>query len=348
VLNRYIMINEQVIFLDDLDLNPLNGSLIDPGTTVLNLLIQDGRPSTDCCLIGKKFEWKPLVWMIHEIEKINQLDKLRIIVCEGLLSDDTKKNIQSNFHVEIEFFDLLIVGSYQFFLEAQGMAKNFRTQIKDLNLFYSAGTMRLPRYFLAHWLQEHDIDFGRPLVNKKEMETLTHQMRRISKKDLSNYNNVERRFFGRCSTDTYWMKQVDMIQRSKICMVTEYPFFDWREAFYDEKFLHTVAGKSIPFFFGNKNDNDNIELLGFHSYVGIDYSAENIQDFAERWQRLLDCNKNYLLDVAHAETLYKKNRSVIDYNFDVLVRTDWKDMALQKVNKLPQAPMDFIKDKFFK
>ena len=103
------MINEQVIFLDEIDLNPLNGSLIDPGITVLNLIIRDGTPSTDCCIIGKKFEWKPLIWMLYEMEKINRLDKLRIIVCEGLLGDDTKKNIQSNFGVEVEFFDLLIV-----------------------------------------------------------------------------------------------------------------------------------------------------------------------------------------------------------------------------------------------
>ena len=63
---------------------------------------------------------------------------------------------------------------------------------------------------------------------------------------------------------------------------------------------------------------------------------------------LLDSNKNYLLDVAHNDTLHEQNKAVIDYNFDVLIRTDWKDKALQKVNELPSVPMDFIKDKFFK
>ena len=342
------MINEQVIFLDEIDLNPLNGSLIDPGITVLNLIIRDGTPSTDCCIIGKKFEWKPLIWMLYEMEKINRLDKLRIIVCEGLLGDDTKKNIQSNFGVAVEFFDLLIAGSYQFFLEAQGIAKSYQPRIKDSNVYYSAGTMRLTRYFLAHWLQEHDIDFGRPQLTKRDMESLSHQLHRISEKDLSNYKNVERRFFGDCDYETYKKKHVEILQRSKICMVAEYPFFDWREAFYDEKFTRVLAAKSIPFFFGNKNDNANITLLGFRSYSGIDYSSDNIQDFVKRWQMLLDSNKNYLLDVAHNDTLHEQNKAVIDYNFDVLIRTDWKDKALQKVNELPSVPMDFIKDKFFK
>lgn len=342
------MINEQVIFLDETDLNPLNGSLIDPDTTVLNLIIRDGKPSTDCCIIGKKFEWKPLIWMLHEMEKINRLDKLRIIVCEGLIANDKKKNIRSNFDVEIDFFDLLIVGSYPFFLQAQDIAKNYQPSIKDRNVYYSVGTMRLTRYFLAHWLQEHNIDFGRPRLTRRDLESFTHQLCRIFEKDLYNYNNVERRFFGHCDQATYNDKHVDIIQRSKICMVAEYPFFDWREAFYDEKFTHVLAAKSIPFFFGNKNDNANIELLGFRPYVGIDYSADKIQDFANRWQILLDSNKHYLLDVEHLDTLHAQNKSVIDYNFDVLKRTDWKEMALQKVDQLPSVPMDFIKDRFFK
>lgn len=286
--------------------------------------------------------------MLYEMERINQLDKLRIVVCEGIIGDDAKKNIQANFGVEIEFFDLLIVGSYQFFVEAQGIAKKYQSRMRDINFYYSAGTMRLTRYFLAHWLQKHDIDFGRPRLTKRDMESFSHQLCRISEKDLSNYNNDERRFFGECNQETYNNKHVDIIQRSKICMVAEYPFFDWREAFYDEKFTHVLAAKSIPFFFGNKNDNDNIELLGFRSYIGIDYSADNIQDFANRWQILLDSNKHYLLDVAHLDSLHAQNKSVIDYNFDVLIRTDWKNIALQKVHELPQVPMNFIKDKFFK
>ena len=342
------MIDEQVIFLDQVDLNPLNGSLIDPGTNVLNLIIDDGTPSTDCCIIGKKFEWKPLIWMLHEMERINQLDKLRIILCQGLLGDDKKRNIQSNFGVEVEFFDLLIVGAYQFFLEAQGIAKNYQPSVKDNKVYYSVGTMRLTRYFLAHWLQEHNIDFGRPRLANRDIESLSHQLNRITEKDFSNYENISRRFFGECTQDTYWEKHVDLLLKAKICLVAEYPFFDWTEAFYDEKFTHVLAAKSIPFFFGNKNDNANIELLGFRSYVGIDYSADKIQDFANRWQMLLDSNKNCLLDVAHMDTLHAKNKSVIDYNFDVLIHTDWKEMALQKLDQLPSAPMDFIKDRFFK
>jgi hypothetical protein len=342
------MIDEQVIFLDETDLNPLNGSLIDPGTTVLNLIIDDGTPSTDCYIIGNKFEWRPFIWMLYEMERINRLDKLRIVVCGGVIGDDAKKYIRSNLDVEIEFFELLIVGSYQFFVEAQGIAKNYHSRIRDINVYYSAGTMRLTRYFLAHWLQEHNIDFGRPRLAKRDIESFSHQLQRISVKDLSNYNNVERRFFGHCDEGTYNDKHVDIIQRSKICMVAEYPFFDWREAHYDEKFTHVLAAKSIPFFFGNKNDNANIELLGFRPYVGIDYSADKIQDFAERWQMLLDSNKNCLLDVVHMDTLYEQNKSVIDYNFDVLIRTDWKEIAWQKVNQLPLKPMGFIKDRFFK
>jgi len=346
------MNKEQIIFLDEIDssnLSPLRKSLIHEDTAKLNIIIGDGRSATDCALIGNRFEWKPLIWMMYQQDRIKKLDTLKIILIESIMPEHVKNEIRNMFkNVNVKFFDLLLPGYHHILLESQSMARQYQDHKRDNVLYFSAGIMRLPRFVLVHWLQKKQAqNFGHPLLSDTDIQTFTHQLSRLCKKDFSDYENVERRFFGNCDIFTYWQKHRDILLKTKISVVSAQPFFDYLESFYCEKFLHSVACKTLPFFIGNKNDNENVKDLGFKPYVGFDYSSESIDNFVERWQKLLDDNSHFLLQQEHASEIMEKNREIIQYNFDVLVSTDWKKKAYEKISMVSGPTREFLKELFF-
>ena len=140
---------------------------------------------------------------------------------------------------------------------------------------------------------------------------------------------------------------MDLLLTAKISIVTEQPLFDHVERFYSEKLTHSMACKTLPFIISNKNDNENIKDLGFKPYVGFDYSAESIADFVERWQTLLDSNGHFLLDDKHASVILEKNKDIIEYNYSVLLDTDWRHKALEEISNLPTLVRDFLENRFF-
>lgn len=344
------MTKEQIIFMDTMNVNPMNGSLIKADTGTLDVIIDDATWSTNCCLIGDRMEWKPLVWMMHEKNRIRKLERLRVVLCEAKLADHVKQEIRTMFDgLEVEFYELLLPGIYHVYQWGQDMTKQYKDVERVNTMYYSVGTMRLNRFFLVHWLQQNKAsNFGHPVLNKKEMEVLKHPLSRLCTKDFSNYENVSRRFFGECHVDTYWEKQVDLMLRAKISIVTEQPLFDHVERFYSEKLTHSMACKTLPFMISNKNDNDNLKDLGFRPYVGFDYSAESIADFVERWQTLLDSNRHFLLEDKHASAILEKNKDIIEHNYSVLSDTDWRQKALEEISNLPTLVRDFLENKFFK
>lgn len=342
------MIKEQIIYLDELDrrsMSPLNRSLIHDDTEILDIIIVDARPTTACTLIGNRFEWIPLIWITHEQDRIKKLDTLRIILSGAKMAEHVKHEIKILCKdINVEFHDLLLPGfGYTFFLEAQDVARRYINLKRDNILYYSAGTVRLPRFVLIYWLQQRQAhNFAHPKLSEDEMRTLQHQLYRLSKKEFHDYENVERRFFGNCDWHTYQKKHVDLLLRSNISLVSTQPFFDYLESFYCEKFLHPVACKSLPFFINNKNDNENIRDLGFMPYVGFDYSANSIDNFVERWQKLLDDNSHFLLDNDNAFMIMEKNKEIIEHNYQVLLTTNWEQKAFDKISTLSGPVRDFM------
>ena len=334
--------------MDAAQVNVLGESLISPHTRTLNMLISDATWSTNCCVIGDRMEWKPLAWMLHEKTRIEKLDKLRLVMCESRLANHVKQTIRQMFRdIEIEFHDLLMPGIYPIYLDAQDMAKKYRSVDRVDPMYYSVGTMRLNRFLLVDWLQKNKArNFGHPVLSDKELKVILHPLSRLCKKDFSDYENVNRRFFGDCHVDTYWQKHVDLLLKAKIGIVTEQPLFDYVERFYSEKLIHPIASKTLPFFIGNKNDNENIRELGFQPYIGFDYSAESISNVVERWQAILDANKKFLLDDDHSTQIFQKNSDIIQHNYSVLIETDWKQKAVDEVLRLPQSVRDFLETHF--
>lgn len=343
--------NEQILFLDHHDVSPLVDSIIDDNTDILNVIVDDGQPNTDCALIGKKFEWKPILWMMHQKERISRLVKFRLIMCECELSASTKQTINNTLPgVDVEFIELALVGSYSFYVHCVEDAHAYKDTVREIPLYYSIGTMRLPRLLIAHWSQKHDIEnIGYPSMSEPELSSFTHQISRMSDYEIDDYVNVSNRFFGNVTARTraFHQKNTERQRGCRIAMVSEQPWFDYMQGFLCEKFVQPIANKCLLFFIGDTNDNQYITKLGFKSYVGFDYSALKEKNFIVRWRKLLDDNESFFLDKDKNKEIYDLNKHVIEHNFEVLKNTDWKQKAKDEIEMLPAQVKEFLLKKFF-
>tara|TARA_B100001094_G_scaffold248414_1_gene245467 strand:- start:142 stop:1197 length:1056 start_codon:yes stop_codon:yes gene_type:complete len=342
--------NEQNLFLDQHSVNPLKESVIDDKTEILNVIVDDGQPSTDCALIGKKFEWKPILWMMHQKERISSLVKFRLVMCECELSTTTKQIIIDTLPgVDIEFIELNLSGSYHFYVLCAEEARAYKSTVREVPLYCSIGTMRLPRLLIAHWSQKHSIEnIGYPALSESELSSFKHQISRVSDYEINDYLNVPKRFFGNLHFTKFFQKQTAKLRECRIAMVSEQPWFDHMQGFLCEKFTQPIANKCVLFFIGDTNDNQYITKLGFKSYIGFDYSALKEKNFIVRWTKLLDDNKNFFLDKDKNKEIYDLNRHVIEHNFEVLKNTDWTKKAEDEIEMLPAQVKEFLLEKFFK
>ena len=341
--------NEQNLFLDSADISPLHNSLIHDNTEILNIFIDDGLPSTGCALIGKKFEWKPLLWIMHEAERIDKSQKTRIVICEGMLTKSTKTLIEGILPTtNLEFIDVSLSGNHRNYVNSSNMAVSYKDFNRTSLLYYSVGTMRLPRLLIAHWSQKNNIDnVAYPVMNNIELTAFKHQLSRLSDYSIEGYNNVEKRVYGNISQKEFNQRQTEKLRKCRINIVSEQAWFDNIEGFLCEKFTDAVANKCLPFFVGNRNDNQYIKKLGFEPYVGFDYSPLEHENFIERWTGLLDKNKSALTDPTINSEIYYLNRPIIDHNFEVLKNTDWKQKALDELSLLPISVKNFLQENFF-
>jgi len=341
--------NEQNIFLDSADISPLRNSLIHDNTETLNIFIDDGLPSTGCALIGKKFEWKPLLWIMHEAERIDKIQKTRIVICEGMLTKSTKTLIEGILPTtDLEFIDVSLSGNYRFYVNSAKTAVSYKEHNRKTLLYYSAGTMRLPRLLIAHWSQKNNIDnVAYPVMNNIELTAFKHQLSRLSDYSIEGYNNVEKRVYGNISQKEFDQRQTEKLGQCRINIVSEQPWFDNIEGFLCEKFSDAVANKCLPFFVSNRNDNQYIKKLGFEPYIGFDYSPLGHENLIERWTGLLDKNKSALTDPTFNSEIYYLNRPIIDHNFEVLKNTDWTQKAKDEISPLPITVKTFLQEYFF-
>ena len=341
--------NEQILFLDHHDVSLLTDSIIDDNTDILNVIVDDGTPTTDCALIGKKFEWKPIIWMTHQKERLSRLVKFRLIMCSCELSAATKQTINDTLPgVDIEFIELALAGSYSFYVYGAEAAHAYKDTVREVPLYYSIGTMRLPRLLIAHWSQKHGIEnIGYPLMSKSDLSSYTQMISRISDYKIDDYHNVSNRFFGNVNTRAFHQKQIARLRRCRIAMVSEQPWFDYVQGFLNEKFTQPIANKCLLFFISDTNDNQYITKLGFKSYIGFDYSALKEKNFIVRWTKLLDDNESFFLDEDKNKEIYDLNRHVIEHNFEVLKNTDWTQKAKDEIEMLPAQVKEFLLKKFF-
>lgn len=321
--------NNQHIFFDTVKLDCLGPSLVDETTNFLDIYIDDGTYSTTCELIGKNFEWKPLLWMYHERQRLNQLDKMRVITCQGVLTNKIKNEITKALNIPVEFIGLLLGGHSKNIIwdEAKIIAENKYEISRTKNTYYSVGTMRLPRFVITAWLQQHKQRVGRPSLHPNHLKMFRHQISRTTDYDTINYDNSELRLYGNVTQNEFRQKQIVDLLSHRIGIASSVPWYDVIESFIDEKFTDLVACKCVPFFVGNGDENKHIAKLGFESYIGFDYSGLSKSNHVERWLTLLNDNKDFLLKEEHSNKIYEMNKDIIEYNYKVLINTNWYDKA---------------------
>lgn len=340
------MIKSQTIYLDKTPYNTQSGSLLNSGIEILNLIVNDGTPQTDCQFVGDKFEYKPLVWLEYERETISRLKELNFILLKG--SEKIQTSLKKMFpFLTINFYQNPLLSMFQFFEDAKKNMIDLH-ETRNKNCYFSIGTMKLQRFYLAWYCQRAGIDnFGCPEVESAMLDNFVYQIERMlgTKFDLSKFNNSSRRLFGNVSESEFSAKQMSRLADSRINIVSQMDYCDYVTHHYDEKTSLPIVTKTLPFFFDAKGANANIKYMGFTPYVGFDYSAEQIDNFVERWETLLNANKKFFLDDTLSKDIYDMNKNIIDNNYRVLMETNWKEKALEEFSKLPENIRSVIKEK---
>jgi hypothetical protein len=211
---------------------------------------------------------------------------------------------------------------------------------------YSVGTMRLNRFVLLAWCQKNNLsNIGQPLLSDNELFCFNHEYKRLMETENNmRYENKQNRLFGEVDQDQFNKLQMSLLSSSYIKFVATYPNYDVQDGFFDEKLWYPILCKTLPFFVGNADDNANLKMYGFESYVGFDYSADCISNPIVRWQKLLEDNKKFFLDIEESKKIYNLNKEIIHYNHVKLTQTDWKKLAYQEVQSLPAHIQTILQD----
>lgn len=332
------MNREQTIFLDTTPYNATGPGLINQDTQVLNLIMYDMTPQTECCLIGNQMEWKPLIWMQHEKNSIRNLKSLRFINLEGELRNTAKQSIKDTAAgIDVIFFDVKHFRNWRFRKECQDLKHTIRETDRIHSVAYSVGTMRLNRFVLIGWCQKNNLsNIGQPLLTDNELFCFNHEYKILMETENNmRYENKQNRLFGEVDQAQFIKLQMSLLSSSYINFVGAYPNYDKLDGDYCEKAWYPILCKTLPFFVGNAYDNDNLKTYGFEPYVGFDYSADRISNPIVRWQKLLEDNKKFFLDISESKKIHNLNKEIIHYNHAKLTQTDWKKLAYQEVQSLP-------------
>ena len=340
------MINEQTIFLDDIEFDISRPSIVQPGTSILNLIQSDLYPTGGFRSIGGIPEWIPLMWLEYERDKIDSLQKLRIISLEGTFSDWVEDSVKASFkNVEVEIINIPNFGNWIFKNLAKIKAKEINEHEKTDAVIYSAGTMRLNRTVLLEWCQENFIEnIAYPTVNPDQLHFINNEYKSVSNLNQTPKLKLEgKRFFDDIDVHEFNDKFCDLLCKTYINFVATSPDYGLRLGFLDEKTWYPIACKTIPFFVGNVNENENIQNYGFKPYVGFDYSGASVNNPIDRWKKILNDNKQFFVDIGQAEEIYSLNKEIIQFNFDRLTTVDWEKTAYDQFNRQDPHIKDLVR-----
>jgi len=338
------MIKEQTIFLDKTPYNIYNGTLIKDNIESLNLIISDISPQTEHQLIGNQIEWKPLIWLEYEKERILKLKCLRIIMLQGVLNIKTLQKIKNKFkNVVIEEHGLLFLGARLFLNECKNSKKFYKERKKKRIIFGSIGTMRLNRFVVSAWSQKNKIDIYFPKINNDRLAYNNHFLKKYANVEFTEYKNVNNRVFGEITLNLFNKKLIDILSETYINFVFHSPTFDDFAPFHDEKLYYSILCKNLPFLVDNTTSNNDIELFGFKPYVGFNYESQ-YKNHILRWIDILNKNKIFFIDIEYAKNIYRSNEEIINFNQKVLIETDWNKKTDDEFKKLPNNIQKIIEN----
>ncbi len=338
------MIKQKSIFLDNFPFFRQRGESIDHDVEILNVICDEASTQTECQYIGNEFVYKPLLWL--ESQEFKKVKEINMIYLESKPTSLLKKKITESFpNIKINFFNLLHVANYFFFELGQQLAIKKNSITRKNNCYFSIATIRLPRFYLLQYCQKHGIsNFGAPYIEQNTLQNFKRQIENLSngKEIIMNYVNKEKRPFGFIPQPEFEIKQMPLLADSRITIVSHYPWYDYISHFYDEKISLPIAAKTLPFFFDNKDANLNLQDIGFKPYIGFNYSGDKEQNFVTRWKKILDDNRKFLINDKDNTEIYNLNKNIIDYNYNVLIKTNWKSKALRELDSLPSNIKDII------
>ena len=328
------MINEQSIafnnFITEKDYS------IKEDTEILYLYFYDTTSATEYQLVGNKLEWRPIIWIEYEKERLSTLKKLILVSGNGKL-DNFKVYLQRK-------FPAVVVESYVFdqsrlmniILSKQTINKNV---IRNKSVFCSLGNMRLNRYILVRWCQDNNIEIAYDEISNDDKTYYDYQMSKVWREPfITEFKNKSFKYFGTIPSSMFAKKLPDLLQQAFFYFAPTMPSDDMWTHRHDTKFFDAVRCSSIPFFICEKDANKNgMEHLGFKPYSGFNLSNESLVNPVERWVKILEDNKEIFTDLKISEEVYNQNKDVIKFNLDLLMNTNWPNFFQQQFDALPNS-----------
>jgi hypothetical protein len=343
------MIKHQNIFFDNkLDFNTTGGGIIENDTETINLFFHDHCNSNSLCLIGDSLEWKPIIWMEFEREKLEKLKEINIL---SLLGDLTA--LQSYCKI---LFPNVAVNYYAHNLSLQIMpiratlstrpALPAHKRIRDHVFRTSIGTMRLNRYILLKFSLKHNLNLFHPAVTYNVSKDFEYQISQCAKTAMQQPTDYKqnRIFTEEMGPHEFNTRQLKLLCNSYINFVATFPNTDWLKYCNDEKYFDTILTKTVPFMLCEKNSNTNIResTLGFLPYTGFNFENDGNDNPVLRWTSLLEDNTHIFKDKEQVKELYDANQRVIEHNYNRLVNTDWESERSAQFNRLPTFIKDYL------
>jgi hypothetical protein len=130
-----------------------------------------------------------------------------------------------------------------------------------------------------------------------------------------------------------WLCQViptEVYNNTAYSIVTETDC-DNRLSFYSEKTAKPIIGKRLFVAFSGQYFLHNLRSLGFKTFDDIiDEGYDSIQDSQERWQAAF--NQVKYLCSAEQQEIYEKIKPIVDYNYDLLMSTDWIKYSCDQIS----------------
>lgn len=337
------MVKQQnIIFENNLQFNVQNGGILKKDTEIVNLFFYDHGLSNSLKQVGNNFEWAPIIWLNFEKESLKKIKEINIISLLGDLSNFQPYCQQLFPEVKVNYFQ------HNLYLQIKPLEETLSNKEQTLNkhivkkhMFYtSIGTMRLNRYILLKFGLQNNLNFYYPRVQIEESRDFEFQISRGTRKPLQQTLNLEANRMYNNDLDGYnFNKQhFKFIQESLLNFVVTFPNTDFLKYAHDEKYFDTILAKAIPFVLSHKNSNiDGIKTLGFLPYEGFNLAYDNHDNPVIRWQKLLEDNLSFFQNKEKAKELYYKNKKIIEYNFDRLINTDWRQERKIQYESLPKV-----------
>jgi len=127
--------------------------------------------------------------------------------------------------------------------------------------------------------------------------------------------------------------------RSAYSIVAETAYDPDSPVFYTEKTVKPILARRLFVVFTAKNFLAGLKRVGFQTFDGIiDESYDTIDDDQARWASAFD-QIEYLC-TQDQTVILEKIRSVVDHNYDLMTRTDWRARAMQDLARLVETKIN--------